>query len=109
VASVVAGIVIGATTLRTLRRAGTSADPYQPTSTLVTDGVFALSRNPAYVGATSIYIGIAMYARSLPAYTLLPIVLALLDRLVVAREERYLEQRFGEAYRAYRAAVPRWF
>jgi protein-S-isoprenylcysteine O-methyltransferase Ste14 len=108
-ASVAAGITIGALTIRALKRAGTNLDPYKPTSALVTDGVFALSRNPAYVGATSIYIGVAMYARSLPAYTLLPIVLALLDRLVVAREEAYLERCFGDAYRSYRAAVPRWF
>ena len=58
---------------------------------------------------TSIYIGIALYARSMPAFTLLPIVLALLDRLVVSREEAYLERRFGDDYRHYRDAVPRWF
>jgi protein-S-isoprenylcysteine O-methyltransferase Ste14 len=36
-------------------------------------------------------------------------VLALLDRLVVSREEAYLERRFGDDYRHYRDAVPRWF
>ncbi len=50
-----------------------------------------------------------MYARSLPALVLLPIVLALLDRLVVSREERYLERLFGDEYRRYEDAVPRWF
>jgi protein-S-isoprenylcysteine O-methyltransferase Ste14 len=37
------------------------------------------------------------------------VVLALLDRGVVDREERYLERRFGDAYRTYREEVPRWF
>lgn len=108
-ASVAAGIAIGAVAIAALKRAGTNLDPFKPTTALVTDGVFGLSRNPAYVGATSIYIGIAMYERSLPAFTLLPIVLALLDRLVVNREELYLERKFGDAYRRYREAVPRWF
>jgi protein-S-isoprenylcysteine O-methyltransferase Ste14 len=108
-ASVLAGIAIGGAAIDALKRAGTNLDPYKPSTALVTTGIFRLSRNPAYVGATSIYIGVAMYARSLPAFTLLPIVLALLDRLGVTREERYLERRFGDEYRTYRDAVPRWF
>jgi protein-S-isoprenylcysteine O-methyltransferase Ste14 len=108
-ASVAAGIAIGAATIRALKRAGTNLDPYKPATALVTGGVFALSRNPGYVGATSIYIGLAMAACSIPAFTLLPVVLALLDRLVVSAEERYLERRFGDDYRRYREAVPRWF
>jgi protein-S-isoprenylcysteine O-methyltransferase Ste14 len=108
-ASVIAGLALGGATIEALKRAGTNLDPYKPTTALVTDGIFRLSRNPAYVGATSIYIGIAMYARSLPALVLLPIVLALLDRLVVSREERYLQRRFGDDYRRYHDAVPRWF
>jgi protein-S-isoprenylcysteine O-methyltransferase Ste14 len=108
-ASVVAGIAIGAAAIAALKRVGTNLDPYKPSTALATTSVFALSRNPAYVGATSIYVGIAMYARSQPAFTILPIVLALLDRLVVTPEERYLERRFGDAYRSYRDTVPRWF
>jgi protein-S-isoprenylcysteine O-methyltransferase Ste14 len=108
-ASVVAGMALGAATIKALKRAGTNLDPYKPATALVTDGVFAFSRNPAYVGATSIYIGVALYARSLPALVLLPVVLALLDRFVVTREERYLTRRFGDAYGSYCQAVPRWF
>jgi protein-S-isoprenylcysteine O-methyltransferase Ste14 len=108
-ASVIAGIAIGVAAIRALKRVGTNLDPYKPTTALATSGVFTLSRNPAYFGATAIYIGIAMFARSLPAFVLLPICLGLLDRLVVTHEERYLERRFGDAYRTYRDAVPRWF
>jgi protein-S-isoprenylcysteine O-methyltransferase Ste14 len=108
-ASVIGGIGIGIVTMLTLKRAGTSASPYAPSTALVTTGVFRFSRNPAYFGATAIYIGAAMFARSIPAFVALPIALALLDRLVVAREEAYLERKFGAAYRAYYAAVPRWF
>jgi len=108
-ASVAAGIAIGGAAIAALKAVGTNLDPFKPATALATGGIFGLSRNPAYVGATSIYIGIAMYARSLPAFVLLPVVLALLDRLVVSPEERYLERRFGDEYRTYRNAVPRWF
>ena len=108
-ASVAAGIALGAATIAALKRAGTNPDPYRPTTALVTTGMFEWTRNPAYVGATSIYVGIAMYTRSLPAFVLLLVVLALLDRLVVTPEERYLERRFGDDYRRYCEMVPRWF
>jgi protein-S-isoprenylcysteine O-methyltransferase Ste14 len=108
-ASVVSGAALGAAAILTLRRAGTALSPYRPSTALATGGPFRLTRNPAYVGATAIYIGIALRARSLPALALLPVVLAVLDRGVVDREERYLERRFGAAYRTYRDAVPRWF
>ena len=104
-----AGVAIGAITIVELKRADTNLSPYRPTTSLVTRGPFALSRNPAYVAATSLYLGGALLARSLPALEFLPIVLALLDHYVVDREERYLEGLFGDAYRAYRARVPRWF
>ena len=107
--SVVAGVAIGAAAIGELRRVGTNLSPYRPTTALATRGVFSLSRNPAYVAATSLYLGAALLFRSLPALTFLPVVLALLDHYVVDREERYLERLFGDRYRAYRASVPRWF
>lgn len=109
IAAIVGGAALGIGTLAWLRRAGTNPSPYAATAELVTDGPFTWTRNPAYVGATSAYIGVAMCAYSVPAFTLLPVALALLDRFVVDYEERYLERRFGDAYRTYRARVPRWF
>lgn len=106
--SIVIGVATGASALLAIRRAGSKASPFAPTTALVTGGPFAFTRNPAYFGATSIYIGIALLARSIPAFVLLPVALALLDKLVVDKEERYLEGRFAE-YHAYRARVPRWF
>jgi protein-S-isoprenylcysteine O-methyltransferase Ste14 len=104
-----AGVLLGALTIAKLKSLGTNANPFAPAAALATDGPFRYTRNPAYVGATSLYIGIALRARSLPALVLLPVALALLDRLVVDPEERYLARRFGEAYRTYYDATPRWF
>lgn len=107
--TVAAGLALGAATLRTLKRAGTNVRPDRPSTALVTHGPFRYSRNPAYVGATAIFIGIALAARSIPALTLLPIALIVLERGVIEREEAYLERLFGDAYITYRNTVPRWF
>jgi protein-S-isoprenylcysteine O-methyltransferase Ste14 len=109
IGSVAAGLAIGATALAQIRAAGSNPSPYAPTTAIVTNGVFRFTRNPAYVGATAIAVGTGLWARSLPALAFLPITLALLDHFVVEREERYLEAKFGEPYRAYRQRVPRWF
>jgi len=109
VLAVIGGVAIGALAIGELKRVGTNVSPFAPTTALASGGVFRLTRNPAYVGATSIYIGIALLARSVPAFVLLPVALALMDSGVVDREERYLEKKFGAAYRAYLAEVARWF
>jgi protein-S-isoprenylcysteine O-methyltransferase Ste14 len=55
-----------------------------------------------------VYVGIAVIAESLWALTILAVVLAVVDRGVIAREERYLERKFGVEYLAYRSRVRRW-
>jgi protein-S-isoprenylcysteine O-methyltransferase Ste14 len=107
--SALAGAALGITTLIALKRAGTNVRPDRPATVLVTSGPFRYTRNPAYVGATLMYVGAALAARSVPALTFLPIALVVLERGVVEREERYLERRFGDTYRAYLQAAPRWF
>ncbi|ANH39614.1 hypothetical protein I601_3207 [Nocardioides dokdonensis FR1436] len=95
---------------RLFRRYGTTDQPFHPerASVLVTDGPFAHTRNPMYVGLTGILLGHAAARRS--ATALLPIVgfLAAVDRLQIPAEERNLGAIFGAEYDAYRARVPRW-
>jgi len=107
--SLATGVAAVGAAIAGIKRAGSSVNVYAPTTALVTSGIFRFSRNPLYFGLTAAYLGIALGARSIPALALLPVALALTDRLVVDREERYLERRFGDEYRAYRDAVPRWF
>lgn len=106
--AVVAGLGLGASAIASIRRAGTAVNPYAPTTALVSSGPFAVSRNPIYVGMLGIAAGVALRAGSLTALALLPAALVLLERGVIEREERYLERRFGDAYRAYMDRVPRW-
>jgi protein-S-isoprenylcysteine O-methyltransferase Ste14 len=77
-------------------------------ASLVTGGIHGWSRNPIYVGMFLIYGGIGVASQSLWTLILaLPLAISLRYG-VVAREEAYLERRFGDAYRDYKARVGRW-
>src|SRR5262245_50225526 len=102
------GLALGLSALLTLQRAGTPADPYESPVAIATGGPYRFSRNPIYLGFTFIYIGVACLFASLWALLLLPLALAVVHYGVVVREERYLEQKFGEGYLRYKAAVRRW-
>lgn len=94
--------------LRAFARAGTPVSPYSASTALVTTGPYRISRNPAYLGMALVYTGIAVGAESLWALVPLPAVLAVIDRGVIAREERYLEDRLGDEYRRYKQQTRRW-
>ncbi len=91
-----------------LRRADTNIEPWKPSTTLVTTGLYRFSRNPIYLGMTLAYLGVTLLADSLLALVVLPLVLIFVRFGVIEREERYLEGKFGEAYRAYKGRVRRW-
>jgi protein-S-isoprenylcysteine O-methyltransferase Ste14 len=89
-------------------RAGTPAIPFKPTEALVTTGPYGFTRNPMYVGMACLYVGLTLAFGTLWPVALLPVVLVAIDRLVIAREEPYLERLFGEQYLAYKQRVRRW-
>lgn len=91
-----------------MRRAGTNIFPTQPAVALVTDGPFRFTRNPLYIAAVGVYLGVALWVDGLAPFLLLVPVLLLLHWGIVLREERYLELKFGGVYRAYRGRVRRW-
>jgi protein-S-isoprenylcysteine O-methyltransferase Ste14 len=104
-----AGLVTTSAGRRALVKSGTNVNPSQPTTTLVTDGVFGHTRNPLYVGVSIALCGLALIF-DLDWMLLLIIPSCIfLHFAVVKREERYLEQKFGDAYRRYKARVPRYF
>jgi protein-S-isoprenylcysteine O-methyltransferase Ste14 len=94
---------------RTLKGAGTTPDPMQPVTALVVAGPYRFSRNPMYLAMTVGYIGLALLLNSLWVGVMLAPLLIALHFGVIAREERYLDAKFGEQYRSYRARVRRWF
>ena len=106
-ALVAGGLLIDGVATAQFRRLGTPPQPWKPTTALATGGLYRFSRNPIYVGFALIYLGFAVAMDSPAALALLIPCLIVVDRLVIAREERYLEGRFGDAYRAYRNKVSR--
>jgi len=105
---VVAGVVLLASFLAAFRRARTPVDPREATTTVVTSGPYRLSRNPAYLGMTLIYAGIAVLSQALWAFLALIVTLVVVDRGVIAREARYLGRKFGAEYLRYKARTRRW-
>jgi protein-S-isoprenylcysteine O-methyltransferase Ste14 len=102
------GIALAGWGRQTLVRAGTNVDPRKPATALVTTGPFAWSRNPLYIALSLIYLAIACFANEVWFLPFLAASLAVLQYGVIHREERYLEGKFGEAYRQYCARVGRW-
>jgi protein-S-isoprenylcysteine O-methyltransferase Ste14 len=92
----------------TMLRARTSLIPHRPASALVAGGPFRYTRNPLYVGMIGVYVGAALWIETAPSIALLPLLIAVVQRWVIRREEAYLERRFGEEYRAYCRRVRRW-
>lgn len=102
------GVAVFAAGIRNFFRAGTPVRGIEPTRALVTMGIHGWSRNPIYVGMFLVYAGIGMGASS-PWVLILMLPLAITIHYgVVAREEAYLERRFGDTYRDYKACVRRW-
>ena len=102
------GSALGLWGVRAFHRAGTNVSPSRPTTALVTDGPFRYSRNPLYVAMTVIYLGMTLALGSWWPLAMLIPVLAMVHWRIVLREEQYLENRFGDNYRAYKVRVRRW-
>lgn len=108
VAVAIAGLAVALCGVRALRRHGTNVRPSLPSLAIVTDGIFARTRNPIYVGGMALSAGVALALGLEWALLLHPFGIILLHRGVVLPEERYLEGKFGELFRAYKASVRRY-
>lgn len=82
--------------------------PWHAPTALVTKGNYRFTRNPMYLGMAALLLGISLAFGFLWGVALLPLVVLAVDRLVIAREEAYLEKKFGEPYLEYKERVRRW-
>jgi protein-S-isoprenylcysteine O-methyltransferase Ste14 len=103
-----AAIVLVGSALREFNRLETSPKPHKPTRAIVTVGPFRITRNPIYVSFALVQLGVGLIASSGWIVALLVPVLAIIRYGVIAREERYLERKFGGEYGAYKRRVRRW-
>ena len=88
--------------------AKTNIPPWKPSTAIVTTGVYRYTRNPMYLGMALIYATLCLFADSVIGLAGLPVALVVMHYGVIAREERYLEAKFGESYREYVERVRRW-
>lgn len=105
-----AGFAIDAAAAARFLRRKTTLSPMVPgkASSLVTDGVFRISRNPMYLGLVLLLIGWALWLGSVTPWLVVPVFVAGLTAAQIVPEERALAERFGETYFAYRRRVARW-
>jgi protein-S-isoprenylcysteine O-methyltransferase Ste14 len=102
------GIILNVLADRSLKRHETTVKPFAASRTLVTEGVYRVSRHPMYLGMILIIAGVAVLLGSLAAWFILPFFAILLDARFVRIEESMLEKTFEEAYRRYRKQARRW-
>lgn len=106
--AVVAALALWFSAVRAMRRAGTTLNPKGTPEHLLTAGPFAVSRNPIYLSATLLLIGIALITGNVWTLLMAFVAAFLIAKLVVEREEKILAQRFGKKYRDYARRVRRW-
>ena len=105
---VVGGFALMQTAKRAFQQLGTEVKPWLPSTQIVASGSYRYMRNPMYVAGVLIIAGLALALGSDWILVMLVPTAVVLHYGVVLREERYLERKFGDAYRQYREAVPRY-
>jgi protein-S-isoprenylcysteine O-methyltransferase Ste14 len=102
------GFLLAVWAIAAIRKAGTQVETYKPTTTIVTDGPYRFTRNPIYLGMFLGQIGLAIAFDSLWILAMLVPFYLVIRYGVVAREEAYLERKFGDVYLRYKSGVRRW-
>jgi protein-S-isoprenylcysteine O-methyltransferase Ste14 len=105
---IVAGLYIAGSSAHLFTKAGTPVVPFERSTALVTDGFYRYTRNPMYVGLTSILLGAWLLLGTLsPLFPLVAFVWIITTNFIRG-EERFLEELFGDEYRNYKRRVRRW-
>lgn len=104
------GVAVALLGVWAFRSAGTTVDPRVPdqSATLVVRGVYRISRNPMYLGFLLVLMGWGVILGNVPAFALLPAFVFYMNRFQIIPEERYMNAKFGEAFRQYTRKVRRW-
>ena len=103
-----AGLAAIATAIWQMRRAKTNVEPWKPTTAILDEGLYGVSRNPIYAGMVLVYLGVAVLFNSFWFLPPLILVLPAMYYGVILREEAYLERKFGSEYLNYKNRVRRW-
>lgn len=105
---VVIGFLLGVAALLAFRKARATLNPHGKGSAVVTDGIYRFTRNPIYLGFLLMLIGFPLNSGSIWGIVLAPVFVMSMNRLVIEKEEAYLEKRFRDVYAGYKSRVRRW-
>jgi protein-S-isoprenylcysteine O-methyltransferase Ste14 len=105
---IAAGIAIAAIAAFSFKRAGTAVIPFEPSTTLVTGGLYRFTRNPMYLGMVSALIGTGLIFGTMGSWLPIPVFVWIIRNNFILGEERFLEQIFGRQYTDYKSKVRRW-
>ena len=102
------GILLGPLNALMFLLRGTTLNPSRAPKQLFTGGVYRITRNPMYIGLTLVYVGVALLHAQAWSLLLVVVPLAVVDRVYIPCEERWMAQTFGAEYDAYCQRVRRW-
>ncbi len=105
---VLIGLGLPGLAMAQFRRTGQKADIRQPTTSIIRTGPYRFSRNPMYLGAMLVHLGVGLATGSVWVLLTLAPAFVAAHVLAVIPEETYLAKKFGDEYLAYKAAVRRW-
>jgi protein-S-isoprenylcysteine O-methyltransferase Ste14 len=102
------GFLLGVGAFIEFRKAHTTLNPHGSVKQLVTSGIYRLTRNPIYLGFLLMVVGLPLNSGIYWGILIAPFYTVTMNRLVIEREEAYLEKKFKELYTGYRSRVRRW-
>lgn len=102
------GFLLGIGAFIEFRKLRTTLDPHGSAKQLVTSGIYRFTRNPIYLGFLLMVVGLPLNSGLIWGIILAPLYIMLMTRLVIEREEAYLEKKFKDQYTGYRSRVRRW-
>ena len=105
---IASGLILNLSADKAFHTVRTTVKPFEESSSLVTNGVFRISRNPMYLGFVLILTGIAILLRTLSPYLVIFAFVAVIDMTFVRVEERMLAEKFGASWKHYQSATKRW-
>ena len=102
------GIIINLYADKALHIANTTVKPFQESNSLVTVGVYSLSRHPMYLGFVLVLIGVAVLLGALTPWLIIVCFVVLVELVFIRIEERMLSEKFGPSWIEYKKKVHRW-
>jgi protein-S-isoprenylcysteine O-methyltransferase Ste14 len=102
------GLALNLAADQSLKKHKSKVKPFERPTTLISRGVFRLSRNPMYLGMTVLLLGIVLALGSISGLFVVALFALLMDRVFIGAEEKAMEELFGDRWLAYRRRVRRW-